>query len=121
MKIDLTEWLEARVSEITAEAKEVISEAGELIASQTRHYVETRGTAQSGKRGRIDTGAMRDSASSEVVKETEEEYEVRAGFLDAPHYTVFQERGTKHIEAMYAVSDAFEEAKVLVEGRLRNL
>lgn len=118
---DLAFWFERRVAEITQGAKDVIQDGALEIALEVVHNVETRGTPKSGKRGRIETGKMRDSATAEVTKDTNTEYEVRSGFRDAPFYTFFQERGTETIPAMYAVSDAYEAILPEIEERLSNL
>jgi hypothetical protein len=102
-------WFEQKVDRIPEEVYPVVIDAGENIALQTREYIETRGTAKSGKQGRIETTAMLESVDNEVVKATDDELEVRAGYHDAPFYTVFQELGTSRIEAMYALTDAAEE------------
>ena len=102
-------WFEAKVRAVQQGAVEVLEEGGEQIAQKTRGYIETRGTTKSGKRGRIETRAMLNSVDNETAVNTPELVEVRAGYHDAPYYTVFQELGTSRIEAMYALTDAAEE------------
>lgn len=102
-------WFEAKVETLQDGTREVVIDAGEEIATKTRDYISTRGTAKSGKQGRIETGAMLNSVDSEIVTNLRQEVEVRAGYHDAPFYTVFQELGTSRIEAMYALTDAAEE------------
>jgi hypothetical protein len=102
-------WFNRNVEELNEETHHAVLKAGDQIAHRTREHIETRGTAKSGKQGRIETGAMWAAVDMEVVKDTEDEIEVRAGYHDAPYYTVFQELGTARVEAMYALTDAAEE------------
>lgn len=111
-------WMERKVEALTDDAKEVIVETGEDIKELTVYYIENRGTAKSGKQGRIETGAMRDSVDFEVTENTANSIQVRAGYHDAPFYTVFQELGTRRIEAMEALVDAAEVQRVIMERRL---
>lgn len=101
-------WFENKVENLNDDLDGVVIGAGADIVDITRHHIETRGTAKSGKRGRIETSAMLNSVTEQVSK-TPDETEVRAGYHDAPFYTVFQELGTSRIEAMYALTDAAEE------------
>lgn len=112
-------WFNAKVERLTDEAGEVIVQAGDDVARITRRHIETRGTAKSGKQGRIETGAMLNAVDNEVVKRTQDEVEVRAGYHDAPYYTVFQELGTSRIEAMYALTDAAEEVLADLPSQIR--
>lgn len=112
-------WFEQKVETLQDGSREVAIEAGEEVAEKTRQYIRTRGTAKSGKRGRIETGAMLDSVDSQVVKDTPDEVEVHAGYHDGPFYTVFQELGTTRIEAMYALTDAAEEVLPELEKKLQ--
>lgn len=99
----------AKVDSLEDGNRELAIKAGDEIAEVTRQHIKTRGTAKSGKQGRIDTRAMLNSVESEVTKDTPEEVEVQAGYHDAPFYTVFQELGTRRIEAMNALADAAEQ------------
>lgn len=118
---NISYWFEKRVTEITQGARDVLQEGALDIALETVENVETRGTEKSGKRGRIETGAMRDAVSADITEDTETLFEVRAGFRDAPFYTFFQERGTRSIPAMYAVSDAYENNLPEIEDKLGRL
>lgn len=102
-------WFEAKVDSLQDGNRESAIKAGDEIADKTKQYISTRGTAKSGKQGRIETGAMLNSVDSQVEKDTPSEVEVHAGYHDAPFYTAFQELGTARIEAMYALTDAAEE------------
>lgn len=118
---NLAFWFEKKIAEITQEVKDVLQDGALDIAVETARHVETRGTVKSGKRGRIESGDMLKSASADIIIDRPDEYEVRAGFLNAPFYTFFQERGTVTIPAMYAVSDAYEAIIPEIEKRLGNL
>jgi hypothetical protein len=52
---------------------------------------------------------MLNSVDSRVTENTADRVQVKAGFHDAPSYTVFQELGTRSIEPMWALTDAAEE------------
>lgn len=102
-------WFNAKVDSLEDGNREAAIEAGDEIVNKTKQYISTRGTAKSGKQGRIETGAMLNSVKSKVEKDSPTEVEVHAGYDDAPFYTVFQELGTARIQAMYAITDAAEE------------
>lgn len=99
----------------TREAEDLVLAAAEKGEAVMKHFIETRGTAKSGKRGRIETGDMRDSVGSDVRKATAEEIEVAFGWLgETPEHAKFQETGFRHsggvqVTGMYALTDAFEE------------
>lgn len=112
-------WFETNVNELNDRTRKVGRESGEKVSELTKHFIETRGTAKSGKRGRIETGAMLDSVDTQVTRDSPEVFEVRAGYNDAPFYTVFQELGTSRIEAMYALTDAAEEVFKELPGDLK--
>lgn len=99
-------WFNAKVDSLEDGNREAAIEAGDEIVNKTKQYISTRGTAKSGKQGRIETGAMLNSVKSKVEKDSPTEVEVHAGYDDAPFYTVFQELGTARIQAMYAITDA---------------
>lgn len=112
-------WFNAKVESLENGNREAAIEAGDEIRDTTKRYISTRGTAKSGKQGRIETRAMLNSVDSEVTTNLRREVEVRAGYHDAPFYTVFQELGTARIEAMYALTDAAEEVLPKLEKKLR--
>lgn len=112
-------WFNAKVESLENGNREAAIEAGDEIRDTTKRYISTRGTAKSGKQGRIETGAMLNAVDSEVTTNLRREVEVRAGYHEAPFYTPFQELGTVRIEAMYALSDAAEEVLPKLEKKLR--
>lgn len=95
-----------------AHAVENAVEAGENV---TKHHIETRGTEGTGKRGRVETGRMRDSVGSRMDEQSASGLQGRFGWLDEqPEYARFQEPGFTHtsgitVEGMFALSDAAEE------------
>ncbi len=102
-------WFNAKVDKLEGGVREAGIEALEDGERITKNYIETRGTAKSGKRGRIETGAMLDSVNHSILENSKDEFVGRFGYDDGPFYTVFQELGTSRIEAMYALTDAAEE------------
>lgn len=106
-------WFEGKVRELTEAAVDALEEAMEAGENITKHHIETRGTARSGKRGRVETGEMRDSVSSDTVRSSKDEAIGRFGWINrTPYWARFQEAGTKYIEPMWALSDAAEEVKI---------
>lgn len=120
----LYEWVEDKINRVTDEAKDVIREGAKEGEDLTKLHIETRGTPRSGKRGRVDTGRMRDAVSSRVEKDTETEIEAAFGWLDdRALYFGLQERGFTHtsgvtVEGMFALSDAGEEVARQITRKL---
>lgn len=102
-------WFEQKVDRMTRRAIRATEEAAERGEEITKYHIETRGTAKSGKRGRIETGQMRDSVSHGTDKRTVDEVVTHFGYENTPYWTKFQEEGTKTIEPMYALADAADE------------
>lgn len=114
MQSAVNSWFQTRVGEITRGVTQAVEDAAEQGANTTRHLIETRGTAKSGKRGRIETAAMLNSVSHETVKKSKDEVISRFGYKDAPSYTPFQDKGFDSwtgvtVEGTYALGDAAEE------------
>lgn len=106
-------WFEGKVRRLNDGKRNTAKELSKDGEELTKEFIATRGTAKSGKRGRIETGAMIDSVSSGTVKETEDEIVTRFGYEDSPFYTAFQEPGFTHssgvqVAGTYALSDAAE-------------
>lgn len=79
--------------------------------------IENTGTGYQGRRGRVDTGVMRDDFSGEVTERDEKRVVGTLGWLQSePFYAKFQEHGFthyltgKHVEGMFALRDAGEQA-----------
>ena len=77
-------WFNAKVDRLTDGSKAVVKNAGQEGKDLIVHFIETRGTAKSGKAGRIETGAMRDSVDTRVEKESATEIQVSFGYYDTP-------------------------------------
>jgi hypothetical protein len=102
--------IESRYRRLRADIQDAMREAMDEGAKLGKAIIEVSGTAKSGKRGRIETGAMRDDFSSDV-KVSSRDIEGRLGwvnnFLDRYGY---QESGFRHylsgemIEGMRALS-----------------
>lgn len=104
------EWLNTRIGRLSKGSVDALEDAMEAGENITKHNISTRGTEGTGKRGRIETGTMRDEVGSKVTRLGRGEAEGRFGWLEkGPYYTPYQEQGTKNIEPMYALSDAAEE------------
>lgn len=86
-------------------------ETGEKLVKE---YISTRGTAKSGKAGRIETGAMLRSVRSQMLAKGTLMAHGRFGLGAGPSYSIFQEKGFRHnrsgahVEGMFAVVDARE-------------
>lgn len=105
-----------KMQAIVQRGREIVRENGEYGAELVRDVVETSGTAKSGKRGRIETGAMLAGVDSQY-KDLADGGEARYGFLNPMPYTKFQEfgfdhLGGAHVEGMFAVDDAHSNIEV---------
>lgn len=114
MREALHSWFSAKVDNLNDGLREIAKESAEDGEKLTKQYIETRGTAKSGKQGRIETSAMLNSVSSGVVRETKEEIQTRFGYKNAPYWTAYQDPGFEHVngvtvEGTYALTDASEE------------
>lgn len=106
--------INARIDEMTRRARRTVQEAADKGRDLTKEHIETRGTAKSGKRGRIETSAMLNSVSSGTVSSDINEVVTRFGYQNSPYWTEFQEPGFVHtsgvtVEGTYALQDAAEE------------
>lgn len=120
----LFEWVESKLTRLTDQAKDAIREGAKEGEDLTKLHIETRGTAKSGKQGRIETGRMRDAVSSRIEKDTDTEIEASFGWLDdRANYFGLQERGFTHtsgvdVEGMFALSDAADQVVRDIERKL---
>lgn len=120
----LFEWIESKLNRLTDQAKDAIREGAKEGEDLTKLHIETRGTAKSGKQGRIETGRMRDAVTSRVEKDTDTEIEASFGWLDdRANYFGLQERGFTHtsgvdVEGMFALSDAADQVVRDIERKL---
>lgn len=109
------DWFEDLSKKQSEGVSDVIEDAVKRGEQVTKHFIETRGTMKSGKRGRIETGAMRDAVSSEMTEKSKDSARGSFGWIkDFESYFGFQEEGFEHIggvtvDGMYAISDAGDE------------
>lgn len=102
-------WFEAKVDEINRRNYRTLQNAMKDGEQITQTFIATRGTAGTGKQGRIDTGKMLESVDSSTALQGPDEAIGRFGWLEKkPFYAEYQEAGTKYIAPMYALSDAAE-------------
>lgn len=112
-------WFEAKVNEINRRNYRALQNAMKEGEEITQTFIATRGTAKSGKQGRIDTGKMLESVDSETNLTGRDEAEGRFGWLrKKPFYAEFQEAGTQYIEPMYALSDA---AAIVIDELVKDI
>lgn len=112
---DPVRWFRQKVVRIEDGASEALEQAMEDGAESMRYHIKTRGTAKSGKAGRIDTGAMLNDVKAKVYPGTERGNQVgRFGWIEnREDYYGYQEGGFEHVnggsvEGMYAMVDAAE-------------
>lgn len=110
---DVTSWAREKVQNVQRAARLAMDDTVELGKNTMEYNIATRGTAKSGKRGRIETGDMLQSVDSRVVGGGDNIVGA-FGWLDQnPDYALYQEFGTSNgIEPMLALTDAFEDAQV---------
>lgn len=110
--LDVTSWAREKVHNVQRAARLAMDDTVELGKNTMEYNIATRGTAKSGKRGRIETGDMLQSVDSRVVGGGDNIVGA-FGWLDQnPDYALYQEYGTEFIEPMLALTDAFEDAQV---------
>lgn len=128
---NMGDWFKSKMSDLSDIIKETADEAAEKGENITKHHIETRGTAKSGKRGRVETGDMRDKVTSKVSDVSAVSATAEFGWIGgSPDYAWYQELGFVHrggvdVEGMYALTDAREEVvqdvKEDLRSRLRDL
>lgn len=112
-------WFQAKVDEINRRTFRTLQGSMKEGEQITQTFIATRGTAGTGKQGRVETGKMLDSVDSDAKLQGNDEAIGRFGWLDKkPFYAEFQEGGTKHIAPMYALSDAAEIVKADLVSKL---
>lgn len=121
----LTAWFDGRLKDTRDSIIEIAQDTADEGAEMVRDRIETSGTVKSGKRGRIETGAMLAAVRSEVTV-TPTVITAAFGWLNTfSDYFGYQDRGFIHyrsgeeIPGMMALQDAFDESKANLEGRLR--
>lgn len=123
-------WYRGKIQRIEQGQEEILNEAVELGAEMMRDMISTRGTAKSGKQGRIDTGRMLKAVKVRPPKkDSGGKTQAFFGWLeDRADYFRYQEGGFTHfrtgqdVEGMYAQLDSAEEAfRWLKEETKRNI
>lgn len=123
-------WVAAighQIDQITNEGKQVVEAAASTGARMTEDLTRTRPSKKSGKRGRVDTGLMADSVSSQVVEDTPNKIVAEFGWLgDVEPYFVYQtatgfihNRSGEYIEPTFALRDATEHVRELINQWIR--
>lgn len=102
-------WFDRKVENLNRRTFRALDESMKEGAETTQTFIATRGTSGTGKQGRVDTGKMLDSVSSDAKLLNKDEAEGRFGWIgEEPFYARYQELGTQYIEPMNALSDAAE-------------
>lgn len=136
---DLIRWYRSKMRKVEDGVDEAMDDAGISGKELGRYYIETRGTGKTwayprngreGSRpGRVDTGKMRDAFGFRKTTQGGSR-QLRVGWVTGTRedYFKFQEGGFDHVmagvhvEGMYALQDATEEAfKVLAEELKRRI
>lgn len=122
---DIVRWYRGKIEAIEKGNADLIAEAARRGEEITKHHIESRGIS---KRGRVDTGRMRDAITSKVSTDTANRVQAHFGWLsEKQDYFGYQEGGFTHtsgktIEGMYALTDAAEEVFAdLAEDIRRNI
>lgn len=123
----LYEWVTDKIDRLAEDAKDVVREGAKEGEQLTKEFISSRGTAKSGKQGRIETGRMLNAVDSRVERDTDETIEAAFGWLDdKAAYFGFQEEGFTHtsgaqVEGMYALSDAADQVARDIDRKLNGV
>lgn len=108
-------WLQNKLRNMQSGVESAVKDAVDKGSDTTKHLIESRGTAKSGKRGRVETGKMRDAVGSTMeASPFSGHIRGRFGWIDEREpYFRYQEQGFTHasgvdVEGMYALVDAAE-------------
>lgn len=128
---DIVRWYRGKVEAIESANEEALEQAAKEGAELMKHYISTRGTAKSGKAGRIETRDMLNAVTSEVISRGPGKNQANFGWLKTREdYFALQEGGFEHspgvtVEGMYALTDAaeetFRELRERIERNLKNV
>lgn len=106
--------------EVTDNVEGIVVDVLEKAQKRIVEIVDAGGinpTKKGGPRVRPGSGAMRASADADVTQ-SRTRVTGEFGFIDAPDYTLFQERGTRYVPSMLAFARAFEEAATRMQNEL---
>lgn len=115
-------WFEGVSRKMIEGIENVVEDGVERGENITKHNIETRGTMKSGKRGRVESGAMRDAVGSRMTDRSKKKASGEFGWIkEFEPYFGYQESGFEHrggvsVDGMYAISDAAEEVFADIEG-----
>lgn len=120
-------WFKQIMERVEDGNSNAISQAVSDGENTMKHLIASRGTAKSGKAGRIETGNMHNSVTSSFNQTARGNAVGRFGWLkNREDYFGFQEGGFEHarsgvdVEGMYAMVDAYELVKQELEQAVRN-
>lgn len=123
---NIVNWFRSKVESIEEGNSEAIRQAVEDGEETMKHMISTRGTAKSGKAGRIESGRMLKAVSHSFNETAKGNASGRFGWLrDRQDYFAFQEGGFEHarsgvdVEGMYALTDSYELVMRELEERVR--
>lgn len=109
---DVVKWFRGKVAKIEDGAQEVLQDAMDDGAYLMADLISSRGTAKSGKAGRIETKQMHNDVDSAVKSYGEGKIRGTMGWIKRKEfYYSLQEAGFEHspgvtVEGMYALADA---------------
>lgn len=115
------------LGDIWGQVSDAVERTIRVGEASVKEFISTRGTAKSGKRGRIETGAMLKSVRSRKVRFNRSSAEGLFGLGRGPDYSLYQEYGFRHnrsgmmVEGMFAVVDSREVARMYLESQLRSI
>lgn len=125
---DIVRWYKGKVEPLERANEAAMEQAAKEGAELMKHYISTRGTAKSGKAGRIETRNMLNAVTHEFTTRGSGKTQANFGWLkQREEYFALQEGGFEHspgvtVEGMYAMTDSGEETfRDLRERIERNL
>lgn len=109
---DMVKWFRGKVARVEEDAEQVLQDAMDDGAYLMADLISNRGTAKSGKTGRIDTKQMHNDVDSAVKSYGVGKIRGTMGWIKRKEfYYSLQEGGFEHspgvtVEGMYALADA---------------
>lgn len=124
---EVFKWYRSKMAKVEKGTEKILQEAGAEGERLMKEYIATRGTAKSGKQGRIDTRAMYNAVGNRILGRGGSQ-QVRFGWVSGTRkdYFAYQETGFEHkggvtVEGMYALSDAADKVLRDLEKNLRGV
>lgn len=124
---DAVKWFRGKVTNIESGAAQALQDAMDDGAIMMADLISSRGTAKSGKAGRIETKKMHNDVDSLVTLADSGRVTGRMGWVrKRENYYALQEGGFEHspgvtVEAMYALHDAADWAMQQFEEDLKDV